>query len=371
MASTNTQKVNERLALAEQAAAAGNMQAAVNYANAALAYSQTASSTANINKIIAAYSAQPAAPTASSPSPSGGSSGPSQADIQASADAEAAKRAQAQRDYEQTQRSNAARDTVAAAFAQYGLSSLYSKVVEYATAGYNADAIMLMLRDTPEYKARFPAMAALAAKGRAISEGQYIDYERQAAGIEQLYGYPQGMISGQVTNLLTNDVSISELEKRAVLAAADSLTAPQDLRDQISAYYNVNPNQALRAYYLDPDIAVPILEKQSAAARIGVWAKRQGVTGVDVADAEWLQGLGVTEAQAQAGFGNVKAQEGLSSGYGDVADQDALIGANVAGDATDANTVRRAAQARKNRFAGGGQLVGNAKGAIGAGSSSV
>lgn len=56
--SVNTQKVNERLNLAAQAAAQGNYAAAVNYAKAALGYSKSAASDANINSIIAAYSAR-------------------------------------------------------------------------------------------------------------------------------------------------------------------------------------------------------------------------------------------------------------------------------------------------------------------------
>jgi hypothetical protein len=100
----------------------------------------------------------------------------------------------------------------------WGLSSLYGKVVEYARKGYNGDAIAVMLRSTPEYKARFPAMEALAKKGRAISEGQYIDYERTAAQIEQRYGITTGMVTGNVTKLLTEEVSAAELNDRVVLA---------------------------------------------------------------------------------------------------------------------------------------------------------
>ena len=52
MPSKNTQKVNERLALAEAAAAAGNFEAAVNYANAAAAFSRSEASNQNIANII-------------------------------------------------------------------------------------------------------------------------------------------------------------------------------------------------------------------------------------------------------------------------------------------------------------------------------
>ena len=83
---------------------------------------------------------------------------------------------------------------VTALFKQYGLESLTSKIIEYARAGYQGDAIGVMLRDTPEYKARFPAMATLMSKKRAITEAEYIEYERNAAQLEKRYGLPSGLV---------------------------------------------------------------------------------------------------------------------------------------------------------------------------------
>jgi hypothetical protein len=275
-----------------------------------------------------------------------------------------------QQKYESEVRQRAAIDAVESAFAQYGLSSLFGKVREYAQQGLNADAIVLALRSTPEYKARFPAMQSLMDKGRAISESQYIDYERNTAAIEQRFGLPNGMLMGQVTNLLTNEVSLAELNDRVTLASADSLMAPQDLRDTLANYYGLDPETALAAYYLDPDIALPLLEKQSASARIGVWASRQGVAGVGVGLAEELQGLGVTEDRAQQGFGNVAAQSGLSAGRGDTASTGTLIDANLKGSTDAAAAAERAARGRVGRFAGSGGFAEGKSGVAGIGSAS-
>lgn len=256
---------------------------------------------------------------------------------------------------------------VKAAFDMYGLSSLYPKIVQFAQSGMSADAILLQLRQTDEYKARFPAMAALNQKGRAITEAQYVDYERTAANIESRYGFANGLITGAVTDLLTNEVSAAELADRAQIAAADSITAPQDLRTKLADWYHIDPDTALRSYYLDPEKSIPVLEKQSAAARIGAWADRQAVTGVDAALAEQLYGIGVTEADAQAGFGRVAAQQGLTAGRGDVVSNSELIQGNLAGDAQAQLDMQRAASARGNRFAGGGQFAGDRGGATGIG----
>lgn len=297
--------------------------------------------------------------------PSGGG-GPSALDVQNAADAAAMERQRQQQEYEKAVRERAAIDAVKAAFTQYGLQSLFGKVEEYAKAGYNADAIVMLLRDTPEYKQRFPAMQSLMDKGRAISEAQYIEYERSTAQIEQKYGLPDGMLMGHVTDMLTNEVSLQELNDRVTIAVADSIMAPDDLKATIRDYYGLDPDTALAAYYLDPDIALPLLEKQSAAARIGTWGSRQGVQGVNVGMAEYLQELGVNEQQAQQGFGAVKQQEGLQYGKGDTAGLASLVDQNVAG---VANTdVERAARARAGRFAGGGQYAAGQAGVTGIGS---
>jgi hypothetical protein len=283
----------------------------------------------------------------------------------------AAEQQKALADAAEAQRKQFTMDAVQAAFSQFGLSSLFPIIQQYAMQGLSADAIYLNLRNTAEYKNRFPAMAKLSSEGRAITEAQYVDYERQAASIEQRLGFPKGMIMGQVTTLLENDVSALELQDRAQLAAADSISAPADLKQQIRDYYEVDPDTALRAYYLDPEVSMPILQKQSAAARIGVWAGRQGVLGVDRTLAEGLQGLGVTEQEAQSGFGKVAYQSGLSAGKGDTIGTRALIGANLEGNAAAAAEAQRVAASRTGRFGGGGQYSESKQGVSGIGAASV
>ncbi len=62
------------------------------------------------------------------------------------------------------------------ALGMYGLSSL----AEWAWSRYletgSTDLVFLELRQQSAYKARFPAMAALAARGQAISEASYVEY---------------------------------------------------------------------------------------------------------------------------------------------------------------------------------------------------
>lgn len=257
---------------------------------------------------------------------------------------------------------------VTALFKEYGLESLTPKIIEYVKAGYGADAIGVLLRDTPEYKARFPAMATLMQKKRAISEAEYIAYERQAAQLEKQYGLPTGMVMGNVTKLLENEVSATELNDRIMLASSASIQAPEDLKQTLQQYYNIGTG-GLAAYFLDPTVAAPLLEKQFVSAQIGTEAVRQGV-GLDVYGAQNLQSLGITQETARQGFQTVARDIGLTAGRGDVVTQGELIGGTF-GDQQQQASIERARNARMGRFAAGGEFVGTERGVRGLASSAT
>jgi hypothetical protein len=256
-----------------------------------------------------------------------------------------------------------------AIFSQYGLSSLFSRIEDYVRQDYTADTIALLLRDTPEYQQRFPAMKTLAGKGRAITEAEYINFEQASSGLERRYGLPQGMLMNNVTNLLENEVSVAELNDRVLLASAAAIQAPQELKDTFKNYYGIDAG-GMTAYFLDPAIATPLLERQVAASQIGAEAARQGI-GLDVYGAENLQNLGISKEQAAAGFSNVAEQKGLSTGRGDIATQQELIGAQFGTDAKAKESVERAIGARVGAFQGGGQFVQSKEGSAGLGSAAT
>lgn len=235
---------------------------------------------------------------------------------------------------------------------QYGLSSLYNTIVGYIQEGYDADTVMVLIRTTPEYKKRFPAMEALAQKGRAISEAEYINYEQTASGLERRYGLPTGMLMGNVTKLLTNEVSATELNDRVLLASSASIQAPTELKQQFQQYYGIDQG-GLTAYFLDPDVATPLLEKRYASALIGREAAAQGI-GLDVYGAENLQGLGITQEQARTGFGEVAGARELTTGRGETVTQGELIAGTLGQDEAARQRIERTRQSRAARFQGGG-----------------
>lgn len=260
---------------------------------------------------------------------------------------------------------------IRAQFDALGLGDLAGQITSWLQEGYDADAMMALVRTTQQYKDRFPAMAALQAKGKSITEQQYMDYEQAMGQYERLFGLPQGMLSSkdQVTKNLTNELSVREVEERATKASASIYQLPQEFRQTMQDYYNVDSG-GLAAYFLDPDIAAPLLEKQYVAGQIGMEARLRSV-GVDKTLAEALQERGVSREQAATGFQTVAGMGGLAVGKGDTASQQQAIGATFGTDPNSQQAVERAAKSRVNRFEAGGSFAQDKSGVSGLGSAAT
>lgn len=255
-------------------------------------------------------------------------------------------------------------------FAEYGLSSLYNTIVGYVQQGYSPDAIAILLRQTPEYKERFPAMAALSAKGRAITEGEYIAFEKKASSLERAYGLPAGMLGKDaITTLLTNEVSGQELEDRVTMAAAGAFQTSPEVKQVFEQYYGIGSG-GLTAYFLDPAQALPLLERQYVSSQIGAEAAKQDVT-VAALTSEQLFEQGVTREQAREGFGQVARMGALTQGRGDVATQQDLISGAFGNDEQALASIERAARARTGRFQQGGGFAATQQGVAGLGSAAT
>lgn len=270
---------------------------------------------------------------------------------------------------EETQRQNNAIATMKSLLTSYGLTALYDRVVGFIKEGYDPDAVSVLIRTTPEYKQRFPAMEALGKKGRAISEAEYIDYERTASGLERRYGIPEGMLMGSVTDLLTNEVSATELNDRVLLASSAAIQAPDDVKNTFMDYYGIGAG-GLTAYFLDPDKATPLLEKQYATSVIGTEAARQGLE-MDVYSSENLAALGVSQDQAREGFGRVAGAKALTQGRGDVVSQQELISGTFEQNEQALKNIERASKARTGRFQEGGSYASTNQGVSGLGSAAT
>jgi hypothetical protein len=212
-------------------------------------------------------------------------------------------------------------------FSSYGLQSLAGKIFEYIQNGYSAETISILLQDTTEYKQRFAGNDLRKQKGLPVlSPAEYLSTESSYRQLMRQAGLPQGFYdqSSDFNDFIGKDVSPTELKSRVDLASQATALASPEYKNALQKMYGIN-DSALTAYFLDEDRALPILQKQAAAAAIGAEALKRGL---DVSTrAEDYALAGVTEQQAANAYGTIAQllpdYENIAHSYGqDVTQQE-------------------------------------------------
>jgi hypothetical protein len=193
---------------------------------------------------------------------------------------------------------------VADRFAKYGLATLGAKVLDLARQGYSEDTITLELQNTPEYQQRFAANAARIKKNLSVlTPAEYLANEDAYRQTLRAYGLTQFDNDAYVRQFIENDVSPSELSTRVSMAVQRVQNADPAIARTLKDYYGIGSADMV-AYVLDPNQQLPKIQRQIAAAEIGVAARVQGLeTGVSVA--EQLAAQGITQAEAQKGYATI------------------------------------------------------------------
>lgn len=236
--------------------------------------------------------------------------------------------------------------------ALYGLQSLGDWAWNKFTGadggpGATVEEIRLELPKQQAFKDRFPAYEQLAQQGQAMSPDEMVAYEKRAAGLLQQYGVPNGMYDtpAAYAKLMVNRVSTIEMEQRLGLAADAALRAPESVRSALKTRYGVSEAD-LVGFYLDPEKALPLIQRNYTAAQIASAAEDAKIS-METQLAERLAGQGVDYRQAIAGMSAVKSQQDLTSNL--IGDQglntDTLIGAQF-GDAAAGAAVEKKARQR-------------------------
>jgi hypothetical protein len=202
-----------------------------------------------------------------------------------------------------TARKNAI-DVLTERFQRYGLGSLVNKIKDLAIDGATEATITLGLQETDEYKTRFKANQARIAKGLSVlNPAEYLSIEDGYRQVLRSYGLKQFDTDEYVSQFIANDVSAAELSNRVVTAVQRVQNADPAISRQLRDFYGIG-QEDLVAYVLDPNQQFQKIQRQVAAAEIGVAAARQGLQ-AGVSTAEQLAAQGVTEAEAQKGYATI------------------------------------------------------------------
>lgn len=216
-------------------------------------------------------------------------------------------------------------DVVTARFNAYGLGSLAAKIKELAVDGATEATITLGLQSTDEYKTRFKANDARIKAGlQVLQPAEYLNLEDGYRQVLRSYGLTQFSTDEYVQQFIANDVSAKELSDRVSIATQRVQNADPAVLTQLQKYYGIGPKDAV-AYMLDPNQQITKIQRQVAAAEIGVAAAKQGLQS-DVAVSEQLAAQGIDQATAQKGYATIAdylpTAEKLSQIYGQVGQYD-------------------------------------------------
>lgn len=236
------------------------------------------------------------------------------------------------------------------------------------------------IRKSDAYKARFPGMAALQKAGRPISEGAYLDLERNYAQIARTFDLPPGFYDqpDDFAKLIGGEVSPVEWQRRLTAwqtyeRETRDPVAEQAIRQQFAAAGLVASDGDFLAAAIDPTKAVSAIERRLEAGLVSAQAVRSGYGGLSIEEGLTLADRGVTRDQAAQGFGALAdAREVFAPLPGEIgADtigRQTQLDAAFAGDSMARRRIEQQRRRRQAEFEGGGGVTGGRSGLAGLGS---
>lgn len=150
---------------------------------------------------------------------------------------------------------NSAREFLRDLFGQLGfadadVTSLMSQVegwIGEGLADVGNEAILAKFRGSDIYQNRFQGMAALRARGQAISEAEYVQMERSYRRVLSSYNLPTEFYDNynDYAKFIEADVSAQELEDRVVAARQVMDNADSGVLAELREYYGVDDGTAM------------------------------------------------------------------------------------------------------------------------------
>jgi hypothetical protein len=189
---------------------------------------------------------------------------------------------------------------------EWGLETLVGDVDRLIKEGLDQSAVLLQLQESDAYKQRFAANELRRKKGLPVlSPAEYIATEASYRTVLRAYGLPESFYDSQddYHKFIENDVSPTELQDRTQMAQELWLGKNDEAKKVWRDAYGLSDGAAIAAI-LDPDRAMPVLNRMATAARIGGAAVRNGLQ-ADVGRFEKYADMGVTEDDAAKGFSEI------------------------------------------------------------------
>ncbi len=207
---------------------------------------------------------------------------------------------------------------------QWNLDDLANAFISLATQGFKPQEAMNKIKYdgtinpatgkawNADYNARFSGNVARAKQGLNVySEAEYLALEDS---------YADTLRRNNLNNLISADSKVNQKKFAGYMEKGLSATEFADrvdtffervqnmdpnIKSQFKAYYPGIDDLDIVAYLADPENTMPVLNKKIAAAEIGASALQVGLKATSKTMAETLAGAGVTQAEAQKGYGEI------------------------------------------------------------------
>jgi peptidoglycan hydrolase-like protein with peptidoglycan-binding domain len=192
----------------------------------------------------------------------------------------------------------------------FGLTGLKDFAKRWLEEGWEEEEGYLELENTEAFRARFPAIFERRASGLPpINAYDYVKMERDYAQTLTRAGITNFFDNKSLMNsLIANDVSKAEFDERVLGGFRRVVQSSPEVRDAFAAYFGVDGDTALAAYFMDPDNLADKLAQQVEAAGVGGMGTRFGFS-VNRDRSMELVKIGVDERQAQSGFAKLQELE--------------------------------------------------------------
>lgn len=257
----------------------------------------------------------------------------------------------------------------------FGLStSVVSKLKQFMVDGLSEEAIALEIRQTDEYKTRFPGMSIRRDNGfGSITEAEYMANEDEYAMLLRTHGLPPRFYDDRMdfANLIGQDVSPNEFGERVTLAELATKGADPATKDELKRLYGIDEPD-LVAYYLDPELATNLIEERRAFEAAGLSATAASVLGTTGFDRETAAALQRENVQRREIQQRLSPQAGIINQA--LGEQDEISASDLAAGefGLDPEAARKVRRRREERIAeSGGQsgMLISGSGATGYGAS--
>lgn len=280
---------------------------------------------------------------------------------------------QAQQQAEKIAAKTKAKDKLTAMLAAWNLQGLGTYIDKQITNDVSEEMIFLGLYDQPEYKTRFPGMESLRKSGRTITEDEYIKIENAMIQTARFFDVPKGWYDGaeDFGNLIGKNVSAKEYQDRLQIGQDLARSLNPEVKTQLLELYNVSEGD-LTAYVLDPEKALPLIQKQAKAAMFVGLGRAAGfnLPGISAATAENIVATEpyskLSEAQLKQSLGQAgilrKEQQRLSQIEGMTYNEQEALDAVIESNPQALLASQQRAQREVSRFTARGGVTGSSLG---------